>query len=108
MAPSWANSAWRDDGASAPEQSGSTWHNRSREQGYFGSAQGYSSSRTGPAAVEVGGTMFKVGQTVAHARFGEGVIMALTGSGNDAQVQVRFADVGTKTLALSMAKLTAL
>jgi DNA helicase-2/ATP-dependent DNA helicase PcrA len=107
-APSWANSAWRDDGASAPEQVGSTWHNRSREQGYFGSSQGYSSSRTGPAAVEVGGTTFKVGQSVAHARFGEGVIMALTGSGNDAQVQVRFADVGTKTLALTMAKLTAL
>ncbi|QEI07350.1 AAA family ATPase [Pigmentiphaga aceris] len=104
----WATSAWRDDGKSAPEQVGTTWHNRSREQGYFGSSQGYSSSRNGPVGVEVGGTMFKVGQSVAHARFGEGVILALTGSGTDAQVQVRFADVGTKTLALAMAKLTAL
>jgi len=104
--PAWASAAWRDDGKAAPE-GGPGYHNRSREQGYFGSSQGYSSSRTGPAGVTVDGVMFKVGQSVAHARFGEGVIMSLTGSGTDAQVQVRFADAGTKTLALSMAKLTA-
>ncbi len=102
--PSWANSAWDE-----PSPALSGWdgaNGRKRDAAYFGSSQGYSSSRSGGAGVEVNGVSFKVGQNVSHARFGEGVILALNGSGNDAQVQVRFADVGTKTLALAMAKLT--
>ncbi|HEY0877411.1 MAG TPA: UvrD-helicase domain-containing protein [Zeimonas sp.] len=52
-------------------------------------------------------TGFRVGQNVAHARFGEGVIVALEGSGGDARAQVRFEREGTKWLALSVAKLEA-
>jgi len=70
-----------------------------------GSSEGYSSRRTSDAGVEVNGRMFKVGQSVAHPKFGEGVIVSLMGSGQDAQVQVNFGGVGTKTLALAMAKL---
>jgi DNA helicase-2/ATP-dependent DNA helicase PcrA len=31
---------------------------------------------------------------VSHARFGDGVIVAAEGSGNDARVQVKFAEAG--------------
>lgn len=48
---------------------------------------------------------FRVGEAVAHARFGEGVITALEGAGQDARAQVQFKRAGTKWLALSVAKL---
>lgn len=51
------------------------------------------------------GLAFQVGQSVAHARFGEGVIIDLEGSGNDARAQVNFGDAGVKWLALSVARL---
>jgi DNA helicase-2/ATP-dependent DNA helicase PcrA len=51
------------------------------------------------------GLALRVGQTVAHARFGEGVIIDLEGSGSDARAQVNFGDAGVKWLALSVAKL---
>jgi DNA helicase-2/ATP-dependent DNA helicase PcrA len=46
-----------------------------------------------------------VGQSVRHGRFGDGVIMALEGSGSDARAQVNFKREGAKWLALSVAKL---
>ena len=48
---------------------------------------------------------FRIGQGVAHARFGEGVVTGIEGAGNDARVQVKFAAHGSKWLALSIAKL---
>ncbi len=51
------------------------------------------------------GTAFRVGQGVAHARFGEGVIVGIEGSGEDARVQVNFGREGMKWLALSVARL---
>ena len=53
------------------------------------------------------GIGFRVGQSVRHARFGEGVIVGVEGSGNDARVQVNFGREGLKWLALSVAKLEA-
>ncbi len=53
------------------------------------------------------GLPWRVGQTVAHARFGEGVILNIEGSGTDARVQVNFGRQGVKWLALSVAKLEA-
>ena len=50
---------------------------------------------------------FRVGQTVAHGKFGEGVVLAFEGRGTDARVQVKFRAEGTKWLALQYAKLTA-
>ena len=47
-----------------------------------------------------------IGQTVMHAKFGEGVILDYEGNGSDARVQVRFNHVGTKWLMLEYAKLT--
>ena len=48
-----------------------------------------------------------IGQNVAHAKFGSGVIVNCEGVGADARVQVNFRNAGVKWLALEYAKLTA-
>ena len=48
----------------------------------------------------------RIGQTVMHPKFGQGVIVAAEGSGNDARVQVNFGRDGMKWLALAYARLT--
>ena len=48
----------------------------------------------------------RIGQTVEHAKFGIGVIVATEGRGPDARVQVNFGGSGMKWLALEYAKLT--
>lgn len=50
----------------------------------------------------------RIGQSVLHPKFGAGVIVHAQGQGNDAQVQVNFAEVGMKWLMLEYAKLTPL
>ena len=52
------------------------------------------------------GAGLRVGQTVFHNKFGEGVITTLEGRGEDARAQVHFGRHGSKWLALSIAKLT--
>jgi DNA helicase-2/ATP-dependent DNA helicase PcrA len=61
--------------------------------------------RSFTSGVTVGAQQFRVGQGVRHARFGEGTIIGLAGSGIDAQAQIQFREVGAKTLALGVAKL---
>jgi len=56
-------------------------------------------------AQSVGG--FSVGQTVRHAKFGEGVILKLEGTGTDARARINFGAAGTKELLIGMAKLSA-
>ncbi len=51
---------------------------------------------------------WRVGQSIQHAKFGEGVILNIEGGGADARVQVNFRKAGTKWLALEYAKLAAL
>ncbi|HKX42155.1 MAG TPA: UvrD-helicase domain-containing protein [Burkholderiaceae bacterium] len=48
----------------------------------------------------------RAGQSVFHTKFGEGVVVTLEGSGDDARAQVNFGRHGMKWLALSVAKLT--
>lgn len=55
----------------------------------------------------VSGTEWRIGQSVTHAKFGDGVIVNLESSGADARVQVKFRTAGVKWLALEYAKLTA-
>lgn len=57
------------------------------------------------SGVIVGDQHFRIGQGVNHAKFGEGTVLTLSGSGNEAQAQIHFRDAGTKTLALGIAKL---
>jgi DNA helicase-2/ATP-dependent DNA helicase PcrA len=47
----------------------------------------------------------QVGQSVRHARFGEGVVIRLQGDGGDARAQIRFGAAGIKELLLAVAKL---
>ena len=50
---------------------------------------------------------FRIGQSVQHPKFGQGVIVSAEGSGTDARLQVNFGKQGMKWLALEYAKLTA-
>jgi DNA helicase-2/ATP-dependent DNA helicase PcrA len=54
----------------------------------FGSTGGAHGSRSPAAGPATGG--LRIGQTVEHARFGVGVIVAAEGRGGDARVQVNF------------------
>jgi DNA helicase II / ATP-dependent DNA helicase PcrA len=48
----------------------------------------------------------RVGQSVFHNKFGEGVVSVLEGQGPDARAQIHFGRHGSKWLALAIAKLT--
>ena len=48
----------------------------------------------------------RVGMQVFHTKFGEGKVLTLEGSGDDARAQINFPRHGIKWLALSVAKLT--
>jgi DNA helicase-2/ATP-dependent DNA helicase PcrA len=50
---------------------------------------------------------FRVGQSVRHAKFGDGVIVKLEGNGADARAKINFGPHGLKELALAIAKLEA-
>jgi DNA helicase-2/ATP-dependent DNA helicase PcrA len=80
--------------------------NRRSEPGYPAAQQptsSYGSRTTGGQGNDTG---YKVGQSVAHAKFGTGIIIDFEGRGSDARVQVKFRDAGTKWLALAYAKLS--
>jgi DNA helicase-2/ATP-dependent DNA helicase PcrA len=49
---------------------------------------------------------YRIGQSVNHARFGEGVVINLEGNGDDARAQINFGPQGVKWLSLAVAKLT--
>ena len=48
---------------------------------------------------------WKIGQQVAHAKFGEGVVVSYEGNASDIRVQVNFGREGLKWLAMEFAKL---
>lgn len=73
---------------------------------HTGSAAQPTAARGQSSVVTVGDKQFRIGTGVLHAKFGEGTVIGLSGSGNDAQAQIQFRDVGTKTLALGIAKLS--
>jgi DNA helicase-2/ATP-dependent DNA helicase PcrA len=51
-------------------------------------------------------TGFRLGQIVSHAKFGQGVILAVEGGGAHTRVQVKFSAHGSKWLVLAYANLT--
>jgi DNA helicase-2/ATP-dependent DNA helicase PcrA len=72
------------------------------------STGGYRSPAAPRSQTQLGNdTGYKVGQSVAHAKFGTGIIIDFEGRGSDARVQVKFREAGTKWLALEYAKLSA-
>ncbi|MEZ5738842.1 MAG: UvrD-helicase domain-containing protein [Burkholderiaceae bacterium] len=56
-------------------------------------------------AEKAAGNGYRVGMNVRHARFGDGVVVDLEGSGSDARAQINFGRAGVKWLALGIAKL---
>lgn len=64
--------------------------------------------RSRPVPSNSQGLGLRIGDDVEHPKFGEGVIIDLSGSGENAEATVRFRDVGTKHLALAWAPLTKL
>ena len=54
------------------------------------------------------GTGLRLGQRVTHVKFGEGIIMNAEGQGEQARVQVNFADAGPKWLVVAYANLQAI
>jgi DNA helicase-2/ATP-dependent DNA helicase PcrA len=77
-----------------------------RAGGQFGTDYSKFSGPAVPQRKEPAGHSFKVGQKLFHAKFGEGTVQLLEGSGIDARAQINFPRHGTKWLALSVAKLT--
>ncbi|MEG3002947.1 MAG: 3'-5' exonuclease, partial [Comamonas sp.] len=87
----------------------------------FGAGSAYGSSARGqfgakatevfanpvvPPQKAVPGHGITKGITVFHAKFGEGKVLAVEGTGDDARAQINFPRHGTKWLALAIAKLT--
>jgi DNA helicase-2/ATP-dependent DNA helicase PcrA len=58
----------------------------------------------GPVAREV--PSIREGDTVLHERFGEGVVLSISGRGEDAEARVAFSESGEKSLLLAYAPLT--
>jgi DNA helicase-2/ATP-dependent DNA helicase PcrA len=83
--------------------------NRRPEPSYASSAHQTPASCSAPRNPSPLGndTGYKVGQSVAHAKFGTGIIIDFEGRGSDARVQVKFRESGTKWLALAYANLSA-
>ncbi|GGH63371.1 DNA helicase [Comamonas phosphati] len=83
-----------------------------RAAGQFGSNSGWAgksevfASPPVPARKAEPSHGLKAGMNVFHNKFGEGKVLALEGTGDDARAQVSFGRHGTKWLALSIAKLT--
>lgn len=73
--------------------------------GTVGAGRAASGGVSMSSGVQVGEKLFKIGQTVTHSRFGQGVIMQLQGQGSDATARIYFSEHGEKTLALGVAKL---
>jgi DNA helicase-2/ATP-dependent DNA helicase PcrA len=70
------------------------------------SPSGYSAPAAPRSPQSGNDTGYRVGQSVAHAKFGTGIIIDFEGRGSDARVQVKFREAGTKWLALAYAKLS--
>jgi DNA helicase-2/ATP-dependent DNA helicase PcrA len=73
--------------------------------GGFGGAGGGGAARAPSGEAGAGGPGLRVGQNVRHARFGDGVVVRLQGSGTDARAQIQFGSWGVKELLLAVARL---
>jgi DNA helicase-2/ATP-dependent DNA helicase PcrA len=81
------------------------WARGSGLGGIVGAGRAAAAPQPGPPA-GAGPAGLRVGQTVFHTKFGEGVISVLEGRGTDARAHVHFGRHGSKWLALAIAKLT--
>jgi DNA helicase II / ATP-dependent DNA helicase PcrA len=82
--------------------------NYSRPDARFGSSNNYRKDIVDPPQKEAGTQAIRTQMKVFHNKFGEGVVLAIEGSGADARAQINFPRHGVKWLALGIAKLTPL
>ncbi len=107
-----------EGGSAYGRSGGAEWSASGRSQGAspgraaWGGKSGNGSHGTGAAGaggraaqIVAHDSGLKIGQAVSHARFGQGVVTGLEGSGDDARAQIHFKRDGVKWLALSVAKL---
>ncbi|WP_405029475.1 UvrD-helicase domain-containing protein [Methylobacillus flagellatus] len=73
----------------------------------YGGANQYMAAAA-PAPRPQASMPWKIGQAVAHSKFGQGVVVNYEGNANDLRVQVNFGREGLKWLALEYAKLETL
>ncbi|WP_020957330.1 3'-5' exonuclease, partial [Ralstonia solanacearum] len=92
------DSAWGRDWFKRPER-GDDEAYTGRPTGGMDTGKNYADAKR---AAETG---FRVGQSVFHSKFGEGVITTLEGEGTDARAHIKFNRHGVKVLALGIAKL---
>jgi DNA helicase-2/ATP-dependent DNA helicase PcrA len=90
-----------------PRQSGFS-SGYARGSGAFGDEFSAAASAPVPARKEAPGHGLHLGMKVFHNKFGEGTVLTLEGTGDDARAQINFPRHGTKWLALSVAKLVPL
>ncbi|MDE2617764.1 MAG: ATP-binding domain-containing protein, partial [Burkholderiales bacterium] len=93
----------------APPASGYRQQREGWSEGWKGGNRGRDTgSSPAPTAskAQEAATGLKLGMRVFHNKFGEGTVLTLEGSGDDARAQINFPRHGTKWLALSVAKLT--
>ncbi|SPC11839.1 UvrD-helicase domain-containing protein [Cupriavidus taiwanensis] len=93
------DNAWGRDWFRKPED---VPYTGTRPTGGMDNGNGYADAK------REAGTGFRVGQSVFHNKFGEGVITALEGDGADARANINFKRHGAKWLALAVAKLDAI
>ena len=101
----WLTPKQQGFGSFAPHSGAGSAHSTGFKSGFGFKSETFASPPVPPqkAAPAHG---LKVGIGVFHTKFGEGKVLALEGSGDDARAQVHFPRHGTKWLALSVAKLT--
>lgn len=93
------DNAWGRDWFRKPED---VPYTGTRPTGGMDNGNGYADAK------REAGSGFRVGQSVFHNKFGEGVITALEGEGADARANINFKRHGAKWLALAVAKLDAI
>ena len=83
--------------------SGANYSGMTGTSGTFGALSG---SASVPMQKQTGAHGIRANMKVFHNKFGEGTVLTLEGTGDDARAQINFPRHGVKWLALSVAKLT--
>ena len=82
------------------------WARGSGLHSIVGTGRGDARATSAPPPLPQSSQGLRPGQGVFHSKFGEGVVVTIEGSGDDARAQVNFGRHGPKWLALGIAKLT--
>jgi DNA helicase II / ATP-dependent DNA helicase PcrA len=82
------------------------WARGSGLHSIVGTGRGDARAASAPPPLPQSSHGLRPGQGVFHTKFGEGVVVTIEGSGDDARAQVNFGRHGPKWLALGIAKLT--